>query len=422
MDTISIKDYLLGSIKENLHLKEAWIIATFSILPDNSNIEELGITKNSNNVIVSLNNIQYKLDYKDKSKPIFIPIDKISLKKDDLIIIKEDIETVIGVLILNAICILYPYSGKVPFVNGYVKGSELNKIAYNALIIDKIVTIEEHIKFENAVSNLKIFDTLVVPSTTEKSISVPDEVIKYRDELLLKYKDQMHDPAKVAEFQKLIADRYREYLKGDPAENYYIKAKDINMSSMRTKLFYGAEPNFYDETKIDVIQKSLNEGWDVEDMQSIINAIRGGSYARGKETAMGGAEVKVSNRIFQNYTITDDDCLTKKGLNIFITNTNYNKLVGRYLIGNTKPLDEDTLKKNIGKYLFIRSPYLCITGNTTNSTSFCKKCIGDKIANSGIEINAMTTTANSEFMQVFMKLVHTTELSVAKYNYLERMT
>ena len=421
MDKISIKDYLIHSIKTELFLRKEFLIATFGILPNAVEHKGIGIKKNNDTVIVTVLDVEFQLEYNNSAKPIFEPNVKISLKKNELPMLHEDVpNTTVGALITNALVIQYPYQGKIPYVTGVINANKINTVAYEALSND-VVTIDEHLKFENAISNLKIFDTLVVPSATRKSITPSDDILKYRNELLVKYQGQMHDPAKVAEMQKLLADKYREKIKGDPSENYYISKKDINMVAMRTQCMIGAEPDFYDETKINVITKSLSEGWDVNDMQSIINSIRGGSYARGKETAMGGFEVKVSQRIFQNYTIAEEDCNTRFGLNIKLNALNYKNFVGNYLVSDKFPLDEQYLENNIGKYIYVRNPYGCLTGHTSNSTTFCKKCFGENVSRSEVGINAMTTTAISVFMQVFMALVHTSELSTARYNYLDRI-
>jgi hypothetical protein len=227
----------------------------------------------------------------------------------------------------------------------------------------------------------------------------------------------MDDPAAVSELQGKIKDLDAEYLKGDPSSKFFITNKAA-MGRLRTMGMYGAEPDYHDESKISVITSSLSEGWKAEHIPMLANIIRGGSYARAVSTALGGAEVKVTGRAFQNYTIGKEDCMANRGLLVPINGISSKLYTGRYLVGSDIPLTEADVHKHMGRVIEIRSPVFCRSEGTT----ICYKCMGDVISNSNIGITGLMTGVTTNFLNLFMALVHTSALSTAPYNYKERIT
>jgi hypothetical protein len=216
--------------------------------------------------------------------------------------------------------------------------------------------------------------------------------------------------------QNKLSVMNEQYLKDDPAERFYISAK--SRGALLTVMgMVGGEQDFIDESKINVMTRSLHEGWTIDDIPAMANSIRAGSFNRGANTALGGYEVKIIARIFQNYTIFMGDCQTKMGASVKISAVNADVFSGRYFV-NGLAVDTNDLKTKIGKIVYIRSPGYC------NSEGFtiCSKCMGDTISNSTVRIPALMTGAIGSFLSLFLSLMHGQSLKTERYNYKERIT
>jgi hypothetical protein len=412
------KEYMQYSIKNNLYLQRSWLLSVFGILIDSIDTanSDSSITFINNKVFVKIDDTTNEITDYVPGKPLYERNEKLELNSNDLKSIKEPLTTTYGILIINALLIEYPYEGIVDYINREITGKLINNVALQALVSNK-VTMTMHLKFENAVSAMSILAHVGVPAASRKAITINPEVIKQKPLLLKEYKDRMDDPASVAELQAKLVALDVEYIKGDPAERFILSEK-TRQSRLRTMTMIGAEQDFIDESKINVLEASLAEGWEVKDIPVIANTIRGGSYNRGVNTALGGTEVKISARSFQNYKVVRADCQTTNGLLAKINSDNYKQFIGRYPINKDKPLLEEDLVKLIDKTVVLRSPTYCVSEGTT----MCYKCVGDTIANSGVGINGLIITLTSSFLNLFMALMHTQRLSSHRYNYLNRIT
>jgi len=414
-------EYMIYSLKTERYLERAWLLSCFGILPEKNHDDkishETGIVTDGHHLTVHLDNGKKEIitDY-EFDKPLYDRYEKIQIKAHTLKCIKEDIETIYGRLLMNALLIEYPYQGLVPYFNDEMTPKILNKIAYDVLQKDECTTAMHH-RFENAVCMITVLSMVSVPCATRKTLTLNPEAEKLKKELLEKHKDELHDPSVVSDIQNQLMDLDKQYLKGDPSERFYISPKTLN-SRLRTHAMVGAEQDFIDESKISVMTNSLSEGWGIKEIPAIANMIRGGSFNRGQSTALAGVEVKITGRIFQNYNINNEDCHTPRGLIIVIKSDNYDNYIGRYLLGKEEPIKPGELKHYIGKHVIIRSPTYCITQHT----SFCKKCMGDIVSTSEVGINAQMTSITSTFTSIFLALVHTQALTTHRYNYLDRLT
>ena len=175
---------------------------------------------------------------------------------------------------------------------------------------------------------------------------------------------------------------------------------------------HGGEKSFIDDSKIDMIKFSLNEGWDLEELPKVANSLRDGSYGRGAATAMGGERVKKFQQTFQNSRISLTDCGSKRGGKFMITEDNKKEYIGRTDMKG-KVLTEDFLNKNVGKTLEIRSPLYCLG----SKTDYCEVCSGIKMGESPNIVNTLTAAVGSVFMLIEMKSTHGKELLTADFDF-----
>lgn len=413
-------EYMKYAVENEFYLEREWLLRSFSIMDPTSDNRFYKVENNK--LFVSIkdgdNIVLKQIEGFTINTCLFDRNEKVNVPKKWLPFIENDIETTWGIMILNLILFWYPYNGKTPYLNGEFKDAEINKIAFNLLKENK-VSNDEHIKYENAVFMISCLSQCAVPSASRKSIVSNPETPKLKKRLLEENKDKLDDPAVIANIQDQLVASEKDWIKGDVSEGFFVKSKTMNVSRLKMMGMYGSEPDFFDESKITVMKSSLDEGWSIGDIPMLNNNTRGGSYSRGKETALGGESTKVTSRIFQNYRIEVDDCNTNNGLWVKITTRGVKQFIGRYLVGSNKPLTESELLalKKDNKVVLMRSPATCKTG----STSYCKKCFGDDVANNGLGLNSQTIIFTSTFMSISMAKMHSTQLKVARYNYKERI-
>ena len=100
------------------------------------------------------------------------------------------------------------------------------------------------------------------------------------------------------------------------------------------------------------------------------------------------------------------------GIPRLITGYNKDKYVGRYIVGKKKPIAPGELDSRVGEVISLRSPAMC----NEPKHHYCKVCMGDSVFNSGISIGGHVTKYHSAFFNIFMSLMHTTELTTFKYS------
>ena len=418
-------EYMLHSINNGNYLKRQWLLLTFGILAPDSleGLADNDLTTiipekgNKKQLAVKIGEETQPIEDFVPEQPLFAVNERFLLPANTLGMNKEAVETTYGIFIINAIMLYYPYGGAVEYINGKMEPKALNQLAHDLLKKDE-VTVEQHIRFENAASFITCLTQVAVPSASRKSITPNKEIKKRRDELLKEYKDQLHDPAIVAKIQGELAQMDKDALKDDPSAGFFIKGKSFGVTRLKTMGMYGAEQDLEDDSKITVMTPSLTEGWDVDNMPMLINTLRGGSFSRGQETALGGESTKITTRIFQNFSVVGEDCGTSLGLTVTVTDDNYDQFVGRFIVGQDKPLSKEKLGGMVNKTITLRSPIHCIQPGT----DICKTCIGAALAESSVGLNAQAVRATSAFMGIFMAAMHGTTLSTERYNVQNRLS
>lgn len=414
-------EYYKHCIAKQYYLERWWLLATYGILLPDSVIKDTTgtaqIQTDSKGVIsVYINDEWVTILEFTPDTPIFGIDTRIELPAGYIGSIPKKITSTYGILVVNLIVFWNPYGSIVEYQNTQLTPSYINDIAYG-LLKDHTVDVDTHLVFENSTLTLSVLSTVAVPTATRRSITPNPAIAKLKQELISAPGVDLTDPGTVAAIQNKLIEADYAYLKGDDSANFYITPKSMRVTRLRLNGMYGAEPDFYNESKVSVMVPSLREGWEAKDLPMLNNTIRGGSFSRGASTALGGAEVKTTSRIFQNYNISDTDCKSTHGLSIKVTPIQVKSLVGRYLVGSTTPLTTEKLVQKLGSTIKIRSPATCIVPGT----SYCKVCMGDSLIE-GMGLNAMATTATSAFLSLFMAMMHTTELSVERYEYKDRIS
>lgn len=277
----------------------------------------------------------------------------------------------------------------------------------------RVIFVSEYLKFVDAFSYLTEFNQIITQGLTAKAITKPPGIEKFKKELFEKYAGKLDDPTTIALIESELEKFDAEYLKGDPSQNFLINPKSKKVVRKKLFLMYGAEAGLTGGRTMDLVQPSLAEGWDPSKFPAMNNASRAGSYFRGFETQNGGEEVKWLFRASSNVQVVEGDCGTKLGKAYTVTDENYKKLVGLYVITKEGPQllqNEEMTKTLIGKKILARSPLYC----KLPYTDFCPICMGTRLAANKDAVSMAITAEGSAFMLLSMSAMHGKSLSLAK--------
>lgn len=408
--SIEKNDYLRFALKHNAFIYKHWHLSVFGIFTPQPR-EDMYV-----GMLVEYDDDIYYIDEQGSrqgpvlgfknDQPLFTPNDIVTLSKGDLANVTVSIESTVGRTLANAMLLAYPFQDTFDFINEEVKAGKIGDQIAIALK-DDVITAEQVSVYFKQLYFMSSLTSLWVPSASEKSITTSPAIVKRRDQLLKQHKDELDNPAVIAKIEKELIDMDREYIKDDPSAGFYKSAKAFNVTRKQAYIMHGGEASFEDPSKIEVIPRSLQDGWNVDDLPALINSLRDGSYARSTQTALGGEAVKTITRVFQNSFISQDDCKDKVGMPMIITELNYRSFIGRHLVSSPdKSLTEAELKNSIGKTLVLRSPMSC----KVPFTDYCKVCMGDAIADNDKALSLLASATGSAFLSLFLKRFHASNI------------
>lgn len=432
------RDYFLKALNDGAYKKRDWILSCFSLF--NEKPDEWKEDPYAYRVVVQDDKHFFvDPDYEHQltqitgtvpGEPAFGFKEKLTVTPGEVANLKQQIETSYGNLLYNFMILINAFGDKIEYQQGKVDPKKIEKyIAAN--LVDTPVSederdpskihVDELLAYGEAMGALAGLTQLCVPSASQKTVSIDPAIIQRRDELIQQHKDELGDPAVVAKIEKELTDMYMEYMEGDEAEGFFIKDKTGRVAMKKSFLMHGIETGFGDSAEdVEVITKSLNEGWQINKMPSYFNTLRAGSYSRGAQTELGGMAVKTFHRVFQNTEVAEPDCGTKTGLPWVVSEINKDLFEGQYEVVNGKPIriESGAMDKRIGEKIYVRSPMLCIT----EEPSFCATCIGDKYGQNPNGLGTAAAEVGSAFMSSFMAAMHAKELTTAELRLDEAIT
>lgn len=436
------RDFFLEAMQAEMFRRKDWVISAFSLTRDT----EADYANDPYPYrIVNPDNTHERM-YVEPTQGAFTVIDglvpgeppfsfreKIELKAGDVPNLTRDITSTYGNVLVNYIALVWPFGNKIPYQEGRIGAGKLESLIEPLLTSvpkdpatprdPKLIYVDEYLKFTEAMFALSGYTQLCVPSATERTMTTDPRIPELRAKLLKQYEGRLHDPAIIAKINDELVAMDKEWLKGDPGEGFYLKEKSYRVVRLKAHLMHGAESGFSDNTtRVNLIENSLSEGWDIENLPAMANSLREGSYNRGALTALGGEAVKFFYRVMQNSAIVEQDCGAKIGMEWLFKDQNYQKFVGYWMI---KPNGDSVLletpedaQKLVGKKVVVRSPMYCKTAYT----GFCERCMGVKNSQNPTGLGAAASDVGSTFMGLFMKAMHGKILSTAHFDFKEQIT
>jgi hypothetical protein len=146
------------------------------------------------------------------------------------------------------------------------------------------------------------------------------------------------------------------------------------------------------------------------------NVTRAGSFNRGAETMKGGEAFKWLQRASSNINVTIDDCGTKLGNTVLVTEDKLQWITGFNVVTNDGSVlvsNIEEARKYLGKTIIVRSPMYC----KVPKTDYCHKCIGSNLSNSPTGLSVAITQYGSAMLYISMQAVHGKIMAVAKMDY-----
>lgn len=421
-------EYLLYSIQHRCYTKSAWIVAAFAITRETEKQKTVfypgKLSREPYGLFCYLENGELVKIDAPLDQPLFRKEDRIVITPEWISSLKEPkLETSVGTLLVNLVCIHYAFGAKFPYKAGKFRVRQVEKEiipklksvpALSEKRSDEHYYTDEYLKFHEGVGFLETHSHLFTHSVTKHTLLPAPGRKAFKAELLKQYEGKLHDPVEMAKFEKALEAFDNEYLKKDPSYGKHISGK-VHKSRMKSFMTQGGEGNsFIDSMEITPILQSLDEGipLDEEGFTAIGNNIRYGSFSRGVETVNGGVVAKAIGRATESWVISGDDCGTTMGIMRRYSETDIDQLVGRSVIENNQPKHIETLedaKKYLLRTVFVRSPAYCSRpGDQT-----CKVCAGAVLSKypTGLPIPLMGLSGG--ILNDSLKKMHNSALTTA---------
>lgn len=327
------------------------------------------------------------------------------------------VETCYGNVMVSWLLAYLPFKNKIPFLIGKTAGN------IEAMILDKysripppsdpserdpsMIYVDEYLVFQKHLAYLDNWATISIPTVTLAGLTPNKEVATFIKEKLKEKGDGL-TVTDLAIIEQEAAKMDKASMEGKPDAGFLTK-KNYNVNRKKMFYIYGLEAGFGEET---IIKAPLTDGVKAEDLPAYANALRSGSYGRGKQTALAGVGVKRANQIFQAVEIKEPDCGDDVGLKMQVIHANelqgtYIKSAGKWVI-----LNKAQRESYVGKGVTVRSPWSC----QTPSPHYCAMCAGEYIAALPRGVHNSVAAISSKEMLLFMKAMHGKSLSTKDFD------
>ena len=430
---MSPNEYLQLSIQNKNYRKKAWIISCFAVTQETEKQKQEHYTgkliREPFGLFTYLEDgekVQIKTE-RPLNQPLFNVKDRITITSAWISSLKENsLETSIGTLLVNLICLYEAFGSKFPYKPGVLSPRKLEdeiakKLQSNPKLGESkdpnFYYVDEYLKYCEGVSFLETLSQVFTHSITEIGLLPAPGRKEFKKEILKKYEGTLHDPVEMAKFEAELKAFDTEYIKQDPSYGKFMSGKVAN-SRMKAYMTQGGESNsFVQSMTVTPIINALEDGipLDEEGFTAISNTIRYGSFSRGSETVNGGVTAKALMRAADNWRITEGDCGTTLGIRRFYKDNEIQNIVGRYLVIKGQSVLIETIeqaKQYASQNLIVRSPQYC----RRLGTQTCEVCAGKALSKfpTGLPIPLMEVSGG--ILTDSLKLMHNTALVTEEMN------
>lgn len=433
-------DYLLYSLQRKCYREKSWYYTAFSVTRETDQSlqntypgrlirEPFGIFYLDDEL--KKQPLEVKLQ---PSQPLFRINDRVIITKDWAVSLKEpQLETSIGTLLINHVCLIEAFGSRFPYAAGRLSPKKLEEQIAPKLKSTPLpgaprdsdsYYVDELLIFSQGVTFLEQFTKLFSHSITKIGLMPAPGRREFKQELLKKYPlETLRDPVQMAKYEAELEAFDKEYLKQDPAYGKFMAGK-VSKARMKSYMTYGGEEDsFSGRTGVTPIIPALEDGipMDPEGFTAISNTVRYGSFSRGAETVNGGVTAKLVQRAGDTWRITDGDCGATEGIARSYSEESIWKLEGRYIILQNKPVllsNKAETHPYINRSVFVRSPQYC----RRPGTQTCQVCAGVALSKYPTGLTIPLTEISGGVLNDSLKKMHNSALVTAEMNLDEVIT
>jgi hypothetical protein len=438
---VNKRDYFLTCMRNETYALRAWVISSFSVVNPRPHITEVTYPyeiiydPTDKDALFFAQPTEaggytsIKIEGSKADQPLYRAKEGVDISAGSLPLRHDDMNTSYGIMLGNMYLLHYPFGTKFDFHNGVITQNFENHLT--KLLTDDVTNIEdelpnriyvrEYMRYGEACGALGAYDRLFSASGSPKVLTIDPTVLALRDKLVNQYKDQLSDPRIQAMIEEQVVAADKASFKGDPAEDFLISGKSFNPTRKKLLAMIGGSAGFggSEGGTASFIPTSLRDGWRVEDIPIHANEARAGSFYRGKETAMGGSDVKVGTRMGMNSKISEKFCGAKTGIPTTITKLDTFMYLGLYVVGKSGPIliTDNNITDYVGKEIMIHSPTHC----RTEGDGYCETCIGTTWSTLKNGVTNIITNIGDVFMYDKMKRMHGKALFTTTFHFLEHI-
>lgn len=427
---ITKHEYLRLCFKARCYQKKAWMLSVFTKLSEGDATKRI------------LDDIKYAL-YRDEegyyfindegnpervegdlSGPFAYKDERITIDKDFDPRVEGEIETTMGILLINRVVFYEAIGDATPYANKsldarYVKGVISSVMTNNPQEGETLGegqrSVDDCLKITKQFNYLLGLNNVFCKAASIDALTVSPELLKLKAKLLKENPDALTDPIKASWIIDQLVAKDMEIQLNGPSKDFYISKKFIDNARKRMFLAFGVEQD-WNTGEYKFLHNSLDDGWELKELHNYINTAISGSYDRGKATGEGGAAVKDVQRLTSRMTMPEDDCGTKIYEDVLMTPDQVKLWTGCYYMnGNEMKRWMGTEQHLVGKTLQMRTPNTCKTADG----NYCKICVGDALSGSEDSISMECSDIPTNFMLQRMKAAHVANMSVRTYSLAE---
>jgi hypothetical protein len=382
-----------------------------------------------------------KIDDYIQGEPLFDWLEEFELRPGELENFEgtEPIITAAGNVFVNHLAFCLPFGDIIPYQDGAINAGKLNDKILELLVDDPEpddgesrhpegkIYVRQLLMYNEYMLSLTAWAEDNVTPVTPKSLTGHPDRHKVMKELIEQYKDQLDNPSIIARIGNIMEEMDMEYLKDDPSFQFYMSKRAKLFSGSRKKQFYmfGGESPFQDGTSVTFISKSLEEGIDTNNLPTMINSQRAGSFNRGFQTRLGGEVTKTIYRMLGTTRIEVGDCGATIGIPTLIHPQYKHRFTGFYYVENgvTKKISNDNVGALAGKVVDLRDPMACkqdqnrVENEPGKGKNICSICAGDALSEMPDGIPAASAAVGGRFLTLFLKKMHAGSLKTTKWNF-----
>lgn len=394
----------------------SWLVTAFSVAESPTDpAYEYPIYRTPTGVYTVINGTNHPIEEADPSEPLYRFLDKIQVTPDWCPNATQPIESTYGTALVNLIALVECFGKIIPYQSGRLSVPAIENLIADLLTDDPedgikqpgVLYVQDYIRFVDAMMFLTGLTQLCVQPGTAKVITLAPGIKEYKAQLLAEYGDRIHDPVALVEIEEKLQAYDNAYLADDPSNGIFMSGKVKNIGRKKMHLMLGEEMGFGDTLVTNPVTNSLADGWpkDIKQQTAMLNAIRFGSYSRGKETQKGGTTLKVFLRAGNNFQVLPDPCETKHGIRRILTHSMVKRLIGRYYQKGSQWIkieSPEQLQDMVGHSIVLRSPMYCLLP----SDRICSACVGERLSLHPKGLATSLTEVSSMILLASMKMMH----------------